>query len=276
MQRPTCTDIRIRSVADALIIFYAVSKGTLPIVSRRLDSEERRCIRSGSVYVWEERGPDAEATGLGIERWTDGIRWGPSRVRDEFLFYSERELDVELDVIGQPFSLHLPPGSYYGRPRERLVKQTYSVYVDLAGRGRRKWHLIAYFTQETIDNLYTVDNFPELASLQVPGGKFRSARCVKGRPKDASENTGPYSSQQSRSPKYAPYPASTVQPPSPLDPPAWPKAAHDLAHGKHGHSRFSSTPDGAQVLAPLAFLETTHIPKRHPIDDRALRSFTVS
>ena len=101
MQRPTCTDIRIRSVADALIIFYAVSKGTLPIVSRRLDSEERRCIRSGSVYVWEERGPDAEATGvssfcpsthisvqfifycfkLGIERWTDGIRWGPSRVR---------------------------------------------------------------------------------------------------------------------------------------------------------------------------------------------------
>jgi hypothetical protein len=276
MQRPTCTDIRIRSVADALVIFYAVSKGILPIVSRRLDSEERRCIRSGSVYVWEERGPDAEATGPGIERWTDGIRWGPSRVRDEFLFYSERELDMELDVIGQPFSLHLPPGSYYGRPRERLVKQTYSVYVDLAGRGRRKWHLIAYFTQETIDNLYTVDDFPELASLQVPSGKFRSARCVKGRPRDTSENTGLYSSHQPRSPKYAPYPTSTVQPPSPLDPPAWPKAAHDSAHGKLGHSRFSSTPDGAQVLAPLAFLETTHIPKRHPIDDHALRSFTVS
>jgi Gti1/Pac2 family transcription factor len=192
------------------------------------------------------------------------------------------------------FSLHLPPGSYYGRPRERLIKQTYSVYVDLSGRGRRKWHLsafgfrisalaaihplplVAYFTQETIDNLYTVDDFPELAGLQVPGGKFRSARCVKGRPRDSSENTGLYASHQSRSPKYAPYPTSTVQPPSPLDPPAWPKAAHDLAHGKLGHSRFSSTPDGAQVLAPLAFLETTHIPKRHPIDDRALRSFTVS
>lgn len=136
--------------------------------------------------------------------------------------------------------------------------------------------VVAYFTQETIDNLYTVDDYPELASLQVPSGKFRSARCVKGRPKDASENTGPYPSHQSRSPKYAPYPASNVQPPSPLDPPAWPKAAHDLAHGKLQHSRFSSTPEGAQVLAPLAFLETTHIPKRHPIDDRALRSFTVS
>jgi hypothetical protein len=66
MQRPTCTEIRVRSVSDALVIFYAVSKGVLPIVSRRLDSEERRCIRSGSVYVWEERGPDAEATGVSI------------------------------------------------------------------------------------------------------------------------------------------------------------------------------------------------------------------
>jgi len=274
MQRPTCTEIRVRSVSDALVIFYAVSKSILPIVSRRLDSEERRCIRSGSVYVWEERGPDAEATGLGIERWTDGIRWGPSRVRDEFLFYSERELDMELDVIGQP--LHLPPGSYYGRPRERLIKQTYSVYVNLAGRGRRKWHLIAYFTQETIDNLYTIDDFAELSSLQVPPGKFRSARCVKGRPKETSESGGSFTSHHPRSPKYAPYPTSAVQPPSPLDPPAWPKAVHDFAQGNLGHSRFSSNPDGRKVLAPLAFLETTHIPKRHPIDDRALRSFTVS
>ena len=192
------------------------------------------------------------------------------------------------------FSLHLPPGSYYGRPRERLIKQTYSVYVDLTGRGRRKWHLsafeflisafqatdvlsaVAYFTQETIDNLYTIDDFPELSSLQVPPGKFRSARCVKGRPKDTSENAGPYSSHQARSPKYAPYLASNGQHPSPLDPPVWPKAPHGVTQGKLGGSRFSSNPDGAQVLAPLAFLETTHIPKRHPIDDRALRSFTVS
>lgn len=153
------------------------------------------------------------------------------------------------------------------------------VRLDIVSQLLRAIHdlpIVAYFTQETIDNLYTVDDFPELASLQVPSGKFRSARCVKGRPRDSSENAGLYSSHQPRSPKYAPYPTSTVQPPSPLDPPAWPKAPHDLAHGKLGHSRFSSTPDGAQVLAPLAFLETTHIPKRHPIDDRALRSFTVS
>ena len=64
MQNPTCTSIRVRSVVDAQVIFLAVYRGILPIVSRRLDSEERRNIRSGSVYVWEERGPDAEATGV--------------------------------------------------------------------------------------------------------------------------------------------------------------------------------------------------------------------
>jgi hypothetical protein len=93
--------LRVRSPLDAQIIFHAVSLGILPMVSRRLDTEERRDIHSGCVFVWEERGANAEATGvrsscrlgreqleltrfaqLGIERWTDGIRWGPSRVRD--------------------------------------------------------------------------------------------------------------------------------------------------------------------------------------------------
>ncbi len=27
----------------------------------------------------------------GIERWTDGLKWGPSRVRDDFLFYQEKD-----------------------------------------------------------------------------------------------------------------------------------------------------------------------------------------
>jgi hypothetical protein len=64
MQPPTATAIRVRSVQDAHVLFYAVATGLLPIVTRRLDSEERRAIRTGSVYVWEERGADAEATGV--------------------------------------------------------------------------------------------------------------------------------------------------------------------------------------------------------------------
>lgn len=34
------------------------------MVGRRLDTEERRNIHSGSVFVWEERGANAEATGV--------------------------------------------------------------------------------------------------------------------------------------------------------------------------------------------------------------------
>lgn len=55
VQRPTCTNIRIRSLSDACVIFHAVFLKLLPMVTRRLDTEERRLITPGSCYVWEER-----------------------------------------------------------------------------------------------------------------------------------------------------------------------------------------------------------------------------
>lgn len=88
MQRPTCKRLRVRSPLDAQTIFHAVSLRILPMVTRRLDTEERRAIHSGCVFVWEERSVGSDSTSLGIERWTDGIRWGPSRVRDVNLFIS--------------------------------------------------------------------------------------------------------------------------------------------------------------------------------------------
>lgn len=81
-QEPTLTDMRIRSVQDTHKIFYAVQQGTLKMVTRRLDADERMALRSGCIYAWEERGPHSEITGLGIERFTEGRRWTPSRVRD--------------------------------------------------------------------------------------------------------------------------------------------------------------------------------------------------
>ncbi|OBZ70903.1 cAMP-independent regulatory protein pac2 [Grifola frondosa] len=142
MQQPTCRGIRIRSLSDAHVIFHAVSLNLLPMVSRRLDMEERRFIHSGCVCVWEERGGFSESSVTGIERWTDGRRWGPSRVRDEFLYYHEKlpELstsDAELS------SLIFGSG---------LVKQTYSVYVDTppaAGNGT-SWRISR---QKTLERL---------------------------------------------------------------------------------------------------------------------------
>lgn len=81
-QRPTCTNVRIRSTRDAHKIFYAVQLRMLPMITRRLDADERLALCSGCIYAWEERGPHTEITGLGIERFTEGRRWSPSRVRD--------------------------------------------------------------------------------------------------------------------------------------------------------------------------------------------------
>jgi len=63
---------------------------------------------------------------------------------------------------------------------ERLIKQTYSVRVSLPeDRPRgifRKWHLTAYFSQQKLDRLNTVDNIQGIGDILVPDGWFRSAR----------------------------------------------------------------------------------------------------
>jgi len=52
MQEPTLRNVRIRSTRDALLVFTAVANNRLPLITRRLDAEERRSIISGNVYVW--------------------------------------------------------------------------------------------------------------------------------------------------------------------------------------------------------------------------------
>ncbi len=74
----------VRTPADAIILFEACRIGLLPRVQRRLSEKERQLIRSGSVFVWDER----EA---GMRRWTDGKSWSASRVSGSFLTYREME-----------------------------------------------------------------------------------------------------------------------------------------------------------------------------------------
>lgn len=73
MQTPTYTGIRIRSARDANILFHAVALGLLPLVTRRLDEAERLQVRSGCVYVWEERNPSYfDFNGQEMKRFTEG------------------------------------------------------------------------------------------------------------------------------------------------------------------------------------------------------------
>ncbi|KAI7907381.1 Gti1/Pac2 family-domain-containing protein [Cokeromyces recurvatus] len=74
----------IETTTDALLIFEACQRGMLPKVTRRLQDRERNSIRSGAVYVFDERES-------GIRRWTDGFIWSPSRILGNFLIYRELE-----------------------------------------------------------------------------------------------------------------------------------------------------------------------------------------
>ncbi|QRW10771.1 cAMP-independent regulatory protein pac2 [Ceratobasidium sp. AG-Ba] len=213
-QQATCTNVHIRTTHDAHRIFHATLLGIYKPITRRLDIEERRLVKPGACFVWEERGPDAEATGMGIERWTDGLRWGPSRVRDDFLFYHQRDTEADdEDRIESGDGGRAPPAKWLkkfarrrkadeiphhgssvsprlsapgaidrssDRENDRLIKQTYSVFATIPGGGRqqRKWHITAYFTQGTIEFLRTVDQIPELATVSPPPGTYRSARAT--------------------------------------------------------------------------------------------------
>ncbi|KAJ7162118.1 Gti1/Pac2 family-domain-containing protein [Mycena filopes] len=304
MQSATCTNLRIRSPSDVRIVFHAVLLNLLPMVTRRLDSEERGLIVPGSVYVWEERGAHAEITGVGIERWTDGIRWGPSRVREGLLFYHEK-----------PTSHYVFPGGMYPSHRqhatqELLIKQTYTAFVDTP-RGQRKWHLIAYFTEESVDRLSSIDDYPTLASLNVPHGKYKSARSVKGRPDhifnpdDSGGDSGEFaqhlqyvaydpagsgsvsasasvSSRSTPSPRYTPRAMTwNGQPLSDRDRASSdPRGARqaEMRGGGHRHTRGRSLPESdadanGGALAPLEYLETMTPPRRHPVDETALKLF---
>ncbi|KAF4217043.1 hypothetical protein CNMCM5878_006711 [Aspergillus fumigatiaffinis] len=104
--------------ADANILFEACRIGLLPRVQRRLSEKERRSIRCGSVFVWDER----EA---GMRRWTDGKSWGPSRVSGGFLTYRElagkRRGGYKLDGL---MKHHADPALRYVRPQEGLYPES--------------------------------------------------------------------------------------------------------------------------------------------------------
>lgn len=74
----------VENTLDALRIFQMCREGRLNRVRRRLHERERRLIRSGSVFVFDEEES-------GIRRWTDGRLWSPSRILGNFLIYRELE-----------------------------------------------------------------------------------------------------------------------------------------------------------------------------------------
>ncbi|CZT10662.1 hypothetical protein WAI453_012597 [Rhynchosporium graminicola] len=145
----------VRSPADAIKLFEACRLGLLPRVQRRLSEKERQSIKSGSVFVWDER----EA---GMRRWTDGKSWSASRVSGSFLTYREMEgkrgggqfvpppvrrsnektpdsargSDEDLDMDGDG------PDGYRYKP-DGLMKQSFSITTS----SGQHLHLISYYSR---------------------------------------------------------------------------------------------------------------------------------
>jgi hypothetical protein len=178
-----------------------------------------------------------------------------------------------------------------------MIKQTYSVYVQTA-EGTKKWHLSssgfaprwrpqnlthdpfpdAYWTQETLDRLLTVDDIPELRSLDVPPGIYLCARTNRMR-ETVSRSTrnlfpdGSIVSPPSSPPAFLPYPSQrrpderrryTSSPLSPSSPTS--------SQSTTGTPCVSAQGQGLS-LAPLEVLEECRRFPRDPTDVLILKSF---
>lgn len=171
----------VRTPADAIILFEACRIGLLPRVQRRLSEKERQSIRSGSVFVWDER----EA---GMRRWTDGKSWSASRVSGSFLTYREMEGKRGGGSVSQssvssragktPESARGSdddradgtdegPDGYRYKP-DGLMKQSFSITTSTG----QHLHLISYYSR----------SHPSAANLQQPttDPALRHVRPQKG------------------------------------------------------------------------------------------------
>ncbi|KAI0368292.1 hypothetical protein BV20DRAFT_1114258 [Pilatotrama ljubarskyi] len=268
MQRPTLTNVHIRSAADAHKLFYAVQLGLLPKIEKRLDANERAALRPGDVYVWEEKGPNADSFSVSMERFTEGKSWTASRVREDFLMYFESPRKGKGNARTSENQV-VRPGE-----QDLYIKLTYSVIredVKEASQSKDavdklkkppKWHMNAYFTKLTEGQLRTIDDIPMLRDLVVPDGIFSSARTSKpvGKRGEGSRNAN-----SSVKRMYAPFPphptrrmrSNDAQPPPPAPAPTGPSSAPNLAVTLNG------APDALLPPPPPPF-SAGAVPLHHP------------
>ncbi|GAB7366300.1 hypothetical protein MBLNU230_g8100t1 [Neophaeotheca triangularis] len=164
----------VRTPADAIILFEACRIGLLPRVQRRLSEKERQSIKSGSVFVWDER----EA---GMRRWTDGKSWSASRVSGSFLTYREMEgkrggnnfdktASANRDGIqGNDADSDGSPDGYRYKV-DGLMKQSFSITTN----NGQHLHLISYFSRSaaTAQGLMQPTNDPQLRHIRPEKGMY--------------------------------------------------------------------------------------------------------
>ncbi|KAL2171467.1 hypothetical protein VTG60DRAFT_2875 [Thermothelomyces hinnuleus] len=229
----------VRSPADAIKLFEACRLGLLPRVQRRLSEKERQAIRSGSVFVWDER----EA---GMRRWTDGKSWSASRVAGSFLTYREMEGKRGNAFGGRRGAGKTPdsgrgsdedhddgePDGYRYKP-DGLTKQSFSI-TNAAGQHL---HLIAYYARGPLDlPLPTTD--PSLRHIVPAKGMYPESSLAETTP--PTTGRAPLPQPAYMPPPHQPQPPHGYPSHYPYPGHAWPPSPDGTP--PYGHGQYSYPP----------------------------------
>lgn len=257
---------QIKNPADAVLLFEGSRTGLAPRVQRRLSEKERQQIRSGSVFVWDER----EA---GMRRWTDGKSWSASRVSGSFLTYREMEGkrggagmpntggrksagSGKDDTNSDPENPEDGPDGYRYKA-DGLMKQSFSI----ATNDGRHLHLISYYSRAQTSNLKTPSTDPLYRNVRPPKGMYPESTINEptamgpgGRPTPLYPQPPPVQQPQYSGywqagpppPGYAPYPppphghwVSPMHTPPAGSPPGYPPAGYYAPQPAYGHPPYS-------------------------------------
>ncbi|KAI9901270.1 hypothetical protein N3K66_003087 [Trichothecium roseum] len=270
----------VRTPADAIKLFEACRLGLLPRVQRRLSEKERQSIRSGSVFVWDER----EA---GMRRWTDGKSWSASRVSGSFLTYREMEGKRGGGFGGRRGAGKTPDSGRgsdedhddgepegYRYKADGLMKQSFSITTA----QQQHLHLISYYSrpQPGQPDLPQPTSDPQLRVIVPAKGLYPESSVGEANQTPAMTRAPmqqPYMAAPPNHPHSVHYPPQYGQPGYgwPPSPAATPPYAHYTAgpyipggyhlqqpHGTHMHPHYAPVPHYEQ---PRAALPPPHPPK---------------
>ncbi|KZT57031.1 hypothetical protein CALCODRAFT_496691 [Calocera cornea HHB12733] len=264
---PTVPRAAVSSQHDALVIFEACRRGCLPVMRHRLaDNEKDIHIVPGSVYVWEEAHASDRSSRC-LRRWTDGVKWSQSRMREPFLFYEEVPPFERTEQDRRNRARHPSRRDRVIKP-DGLKKLTFSALVCLGLDDPQdkwaKWHLVCYMTQND-RSVPGVAELPQLMQIDVPDGVYYDVKYVPldnaprqtvRWPRDTMGLTPPLSDGEST---YSPQSHAQHMPISPISPPASPERWEPDAEPPSAHY-LPRTPYGPpSSYAPAS----PHLPPYH-------------
>ncbi|PVI07527.1 hypothetical protein DM02DRAFT_649007 [Periconia macrospinosa] len=268
----------VRTPNDAILLFEACRIGLLPRVQRRLSEKERQQIKSGSVFVWDER----EA---GMRRWTDGKSWSASRVSGSFLTYREMEGKRGGSNLSQPApkraSGKSPDGSATGDSEgegpdgyrykpDGLMKQSFSITTS----SGQHLHLISYYTRSNNQPLTQPSTDPSLRHIRPPKNMYPES-TVNETPAVPAVTRGPMPGSPYSSAPHSITPSSPYQRPGPHQqpvyvpvyhpPPTPPNGPPPYQHAYYGHHpQYQYFPYAGVIYAPPNYPH--HPPQGHVFD----------